>query len=282
MRKKKVNSKAIVLLTVICMLLCIFPSTKTMAIASRQDMLSYSVHVQNIGWMNTVEPGTVAGTTGKSLRMESLVLNLPGLHYRAHVQNVGWMNWVDSGEIAGTTGQGLRLEAIEIVGDSFYTANFDILYRVHVQDYGWMDWVNLGQMAGTTGESRRIEAIEFRTQLRMIPMENLSGRYLKTTPENPGYEYSLNMYSAPNENNVGCMYFTQESGTNYIGEVYWIENNEYLFWGHGFDYPLKLTFKQEGEQIYFDMELEANSPFDQPGAMKLVGLYKQVERYPAP
>ena len=36
------------------------------------------------------------------------------MQYRVHVQNIGWMNWVDAGQVAGTTGQGLRLEGIEI------------------------------------------------------------------------------------------------------------------------------------------------------------------------
>ena len=34
--------------------------------------------------------------------------------YRVHVQNLGWMDWVENGETAGTTGQSLRLEAIEV------------------------------------------------------------------------------------------------------------------------------------------------------------------------
>jgi len=34
--------------------------------------------------------------------------------YKVHVQNIGWMDWVKNGEVAGTTGQSLRMEAIQI------------------------------------------------------------------------------------------------------------------------------------------------------------------------
>jgi uncharacterized protein YjdB len=34
--------------------------------------------------------------------------------YRVHVQDIGWMPWVSDGEIAGTVGRSLRIEAVEI------------------------------------------------------------------------------------------------------------------------------------------------------------------------
>ena len=36
------------------------------------------------------------------------------VYYRAHVQNIGWMDWVKNGELAGTTGRSLQMEALEI------------------------------------------------------------------------------------------------------------------------------------------------------------------------
>jgi len=88
--------------------------------------ISYEVHVQNEGWMDPVQNGILAGTTSKSLRIESIKINLIGLdgydvYYRGHVQNHGdvpyddnqW-GWVKNGAELGTTGEGLRLEAIEI------------------------------------------------------------------------------------------------------------------------------------------------------------------------
>ncbi|WP_373485872.1 hypothetical protein [Acetobacterium malicum] len=38
----------------------------------------------------------------------------PTCSYRTHVQNIGWQNWKYAGQTSGTSGQSLRLEAIEI------------------------------------------------------------------------------------------------------------------------------------------------------------------------
>ncbi|MBU4438931.1 MAG: GDSL-type esterase/lipase family protein [Acetobacterium sp.] len=98
--------------------------------------ISYDVHVQNKGWMGTVENGNFAGTTGDSLRIEAIKINLTGLdgydvYYRGHVQNKGnipvvdttW-GWVKNGTELGSTGESLRLESIEIkiVKTETYTA----------------------------------------------------------------------------------------------------------------------------------------------------------------
>ena len=38
--------------------------------------ISYSTHVQRIGWQNPVKDGVLAGTEGRSLRMEGVKINL--------------------------------------------------------------------------------------------------------------------------------------------------------------------------------------------------------------
>ena len=84
--------------------------------------IEYQGHVQNYGWQDVARDGEVAGTTGKSLRMEAVRMSLTGeaaghlsLWYRAHVQNVGWTDWVRDGADAGTTGRSLRAEAVEVI-----------------------------------------------------------------------------------------------------------------------------------------------------------------------
>lgn len=110
------------------------------------------VHVQNVGWLGWFEEGQFAGTTGKSQRLEAVIIE--GVdEYRVHIQDHGWGPWVKGGEMAGTEGKGLRIEAIEIKGEH-------VNYRVHAQDYGWLDWARDGEMAGTTGGGLRIEAIQ--------------------------------------------------------------------------------------------------------------------------
>jgi uncharacterized protein YjdB len=68
-----------------------------------------------------VENGALSGTTGESLRLEAIKIELTGadadlfdVNYQVHVQNVGWMDWAQNGEIAGTEGLGYRMEGIRI------------------------------------------------------------------------------------------------------------------------------------------------------------------------
>jgi uncharacterized protein YjdB len=126
----------------------------------------YQAHVQNIGWQNFVAcDGTVAGTTGRSLRMEALAIattGVGGICAAAHVQNIGWqpMSCVTDGPpaVVGTTGQSLRMEALTLrVHTGFVCAN------AHVQNIGWQGTAcGPSVTVGTTGRSLRMEAITIR------------------------------------------------------------------------------------------------------------------------
>ncbi|MCI6675660.1 MAG: S8 family serine peptidase [Clostridiales bacterium] len=128
----------------------------------------YRAHVQNIGWQNWVQEGMMAGTKGKSLRVEAIEIkgnDFPlesAITYRAHIQNIGWQSWVKNGEMAGTKGRSLRVEAMEIRLTGALADQYDIVYRAHVQNIGWQNWVKNGEMAGTKGKSLRVEAIEIK------------------------------------------------------------------------------------------------------------------------
>lgn len=131
--------------------------------------VSYSAHVQDIGWQSAVTNGATAGTTGLSKRVEALSVGIynisngqamSGILYRAHVQDVGWQGWVSDGSIAGTTGRSLRVEAMQIKLDSNLSGTYDVFYRAHVQDIGWMDWKMNGETAGTSGFGLRVEALQ--------------------------------------------------------------------------------------------------------------------------
>jgi hypothetical protein len=88
--------------------------------------VTYQTHIQNIGWEADVgrgwkSNGDTSGTSGQSLRLEGIQINLTGsdadqfdIYYRVHAQNVGWLNWAKNGESAGTQGFGYRLEGIYI------------------------------------------------------------------------------------------------------------------------------------------------------------------------
>lgn len=130
--------------------------------------LSYQTHVQNIGWQGLKKDGEFSGTSGKSLRLEGIKINITNngltgnIQYRTHVQNLGWQDWVSNGSMSGTSGKGLRLEAIQIRLTGQLKDNYDVTYRTHVQNLGWQGWVKNGSTSGTSGKSLRLEAIQIR------------------------------------------------------------------------------------------------------------------------
>ena len=146
------------------------PTSTTIAF-SICPTLKYSSYVQKEGWKNEVSNGQTMGTTGKSLRMEALKINLKtygitgGIKYTAHVQKQGWQNYVTSGKVAGTTGKNLRMEAIKIELTEEMAKTFDIYYRVHTEKFGWLGWAKNGEAAGTQGYGYRVEAL----QIQLLP-----------------------------------------------------------------------------------------------------------------
>ncbi|MFA6942161.1 MAG: Ig-like domain-containing protein, partial [Clostridiaceae bacterium] len=140
--------------------------TASCSVTVSAPSVSYSAHVQNIGWQNSVSNGQMAGTTGKSFRLEALKINLidaPAgavIKYQMHVQNIGWQAVVSNGMAAGTSGKSLRAEAIKIWLENL--PGYSIQYKVHVENIGWQPWTENGCIAGTEGRSLRIEAIEIR------------------------------------------------------------------------------------------------------------------------
>jgi|GEM_PF-1803064 len=139
--------------------------------AFRQHLVQYQTHVQNVGWQGWSYDGGTSGTSGQSLRLEGINIQLPsqlytgGIRYRTHVQNVGWQGWKSNGAMSGTSGRSLRLEAIEIELYGQMAERFDVWYRVHSQNFGWMGWTKNGQSAGTAGYAYRLEGI----QIALLP-----------------------------------------------------------------------------------------------------------------
>ena len=133
-----------------------------------EETVSYSTHVQNIGWQDTKTNGIMSGTEGQALRLEGIKLdlnNMPegsSIEYSTHVQNIGWQDWKSNGEMSGTEGQALRLEGIEIKLSDDLAKYYDVEYRTHVENIGWQDWVKNGEMSGTEGQALRLEGIEVR------------------------------------------------------------------------------------------------------------------------
>lgn len=85
----------------------------------KEPSISYTTHIQDIGWQNQVKDGEMAGTEGQAKRLEAIQIKLENtqdysIEYRVHVQDIGWQDWVKDGKTSGTEGQSKRLEAIQI------------------------------------------------------------------------------------------------------------------------------------------------------------------------
>lgn len=143
--------------------------------ATSSVSVSYTTHIQSLGWQDWVKNGTTSGTSGKSLRVEGLKVLIEGdknlgVKYSANVQDDGWQDYVEDGELSGTSGQSKRIEAIKIMLTGSDSSNYNIYYRVYTQSYGWLGWAKNGDKAGTSKESKRIEAI----QIKVLPKSNTS------------------------------------------------------------------------------------------------------------
>lgn len=128
-------------------------------------MIKYRTHVQNIGWQGEKADGEISGTTGQSLRLEAIKIQLSssidgGIVYKTHVQDYGWQNFVENGQASGTSGQSKRLEAIQMQLTGNAMNQYDLYYRVHAQNFGWLGWAKNGESAGTAGYSYRLEGIQ--------------------------------------------------------------------------------------------------------------------------
>ena len=143
------------------------PDSETSPFVEKVNV-TYSTHVENLGWLETVSNGAMSGTSGKALKLEGIRINVASTKlsgdvvYTTHVENIGWQEEVSNGEIAGTYGRGLRLEAIMIRLTEELESEYDIYYRVHVENAGWLGWAKNGEAAGTAGYGFRLEGIEIK------------------------------------------------------------------------------------------------------------------------
>ncbi|MQM73701.1 MAG: hypothetical protein DUD26_05860 [Eubacteriaceae bacterium] len=183
------------------------------------DTISYYTHVQNIGTQSWKADGEIAGTTGKSLRVEGIAIKVAdpeylgtsgNIDYRAHVQNVGWQDWKKNGAYAGTTGQGLRMEAIQIKLDGDLANQYDVYYSCHVQNYGWLAWAKNGESSGTEGLALRVEAI----QIKLVKKG-------EAAPSNNGRDSHSELTKAMFKDNLGVSYQTHVQN---IGWTDWSKN----------------------------------------------------------
>ncbi len=129
----------------------------------------YQAHSQTVGWQDSVSDGTLAGTTGRNLRLEALDISIQGIsgdiQYRSYVEGSGWQSYVSNGATTGTIGKRKSIMAIQISLKGEVNEKYDLYYQIHKSNVGWMGWVPAGKEAGTSCINNKIEAI----QIMLVP-----------------------------------------------------------------------------------------------------------------
>ena len=161
--------------------------------------LAYSAHVSGRGWLDPVDNGGVAGTTGQSLSLEALRVEFAGMEenavsVRTHVSGRGWLDPVGNGGIAGTTGQALAVEALSMELSSELSSSWSIWYRVHSAGFGWLGWAHDGQDAGSAGYARAVQAV----QIVVLPVDEqpdgqIGEAFRNHADEPPSIQYSAHV-----------------------------------------------------------------------------------------
>lgn len=166
--------------------------------------VTYTAHVQNIGWQNDSTDGQLAGTTGRSLRVEAFKVSVRsdgvtgGISYSAHVQDKGWMDAVSNNGIAGTVGQAKRVEALKVTLTGDMAKYYDVWYRAYVQDYGWLGWTKNGAVAGSTGIGYRVEAFEVKVLSKGAPAPGSTGSPYVTKAKSRVHFHNIRAVGQPN------------------------------------------------------------------------------------
>lgn len=213
----------------------------------------YRAHCEDVGWTDYSSDGVYAGTTGRGLRLEALLIQLEGVSgsivYHSYMEQIGWQAYASDGQVSGTTGRGLKLEAIQMDLTGEAASKYDLYYQVHKADLGWTGWGKQGSIAGSGAYlQNRIEAI----QILLVPKGSPAPTNLPTNPSSaPKVNYSAHVMNIgwqdyaytmgvagttgqsmrlealrirmPSMDNFGIEYRTYVQGTGWQN---WFKNNE--------------------------------------------------------
>lgn len=144
------------------------PGTTNQPFMKKSTEISYSAHVQDIGWQRYVSNGQTAGTEGRNKQMEALKIQLQNqdcegsVQYKAHVEDIGWQKYVSANRVSGTEGKNKQIEAIAIELTGEMKEQYDVYYRVHSSDFGWLGWAKNGEEAGSQGYAKQMEAVQIK------------------------------------------------------------------------------------------------------------------------
>lgn len=117
-----------------------------------KPIITYSTHISNIGWIQSVKSGEVSGTQGQNHKIEAIQIERidfsENITYAAYIKDLGWTDWKSNKEFAGTVGKGLPIQSFKI---KFPTPeeNYRISYRAFHKESGWSSWHCDGEETNT-------------------------------------------------------------------------------------------------------------------------------------
>ena len=131
--------------------------------ASNAPTIQYNAKTQKIGWQNQVTEPNSTGTTGRSLKIYQLKMNLLNVPYSTHLYGTikttaGQKNYdnIENDTLIGIDGKAMTQVNFGLEN----VPGYHLEYRVHSSNLGWQSWVKQGNKAGDG--NNEIQAIDFK------------------------------------------------------------------------------------------------------------------------
>ena len=131
--------------------------------ASNAPTIQYNAKTQKIGWQNQVTEPNSTGTTGRSLKLYQLKMNLLNVPYSTHLYGTikttaGQKNYdnIENDTLIGIDGKAMTQVNFGLEN----VPGYHLEYRVHSSNLGWQSWVKQGNKAGDG--NNEIQAIDFK------------------------------------------------------------------------------------------------------------------------
>lgn len=128
-----------------------------------KNIITYSAHISNKGWLDSVGNGVATGAICQNQQLEAIKLNVNsetgiGVSYQTLIKGQGWQDTKSDDEISGTVGEGIPVNAIRIQLTGENATQYDIYYRTYLRGIGWLDWAKNGAESGS--EDVEVEAYQ--------------------------------------------------------------------------------------------------------------------------
>ena len=146
--------------------------------------LKYKGYIENTGWTEYYYDGYTLGSTGQSLKINAISLNLDHQDYKGNIeynfyqQDIGWSGWKKNDEIINPSkNRGFYGLRIKLSGE--INNYFNVYYMCHFSNIGWTEWKKNDEIIDYSKSKNCLEAIK--VQLTYKNEDVLNNTYPKNT-----------------------------------------------------------------------------------------------------